>query len=806
MPLIRVLYVEDSPTDQELTRRHLARHAPGIRLRVVSTVQGALAELARGETDLVLSDFRLPDGTGLDLLDAVTARQVPVPVVLVTGSGDVDTAVRLLKAGAADYVVKRSGYLDTLVPVIEAAWRWFQSVRELRRSTVHVLYAEHDPADVELTLRAFHQHGSHLRLEVARLGREALDQLRTGAYDLFLLDYRMPDLSGIELLKMLREERIHVPVVIVTGQGDEETAVQAFKLGAADYIIKGQTALSALPVTIENVLAQRRLAEEKDALLVLNGLTRRIATLPDLDAVAQAVVTSARDLLGGDASVLWLLQEGALVPVSWRGLDAEAAAALRRPIAGTGVPEAVSDRRLAAPRLLGGSPLPPPAVLIGDASRTLVVSLAVGGRVTGALAVGAARPRAFSGSEERLLTILADHAAIAINNLNLRQELEGRLDELRQMQARLTQTEKIAAMGQLLAGVAHELNNPLAVVLGRAALLSGRLAGTPLEPQATRIAEAAERCARIVRNFLALARQRPPERQAVRLPQIVQEALELLAYPLRAADIEVRVDADPSVPVLWADPHQLHQVVVNLVSNAHHVLRQAPSPRRLVIGVHSDAARGLAILRVEDTGPGIPPEIQGRIFEPFFTTKPPGEGTGLGLPLCQSIVESHGGAIRLHSQPGRGAVFTVELPVQAPAPRETNAPQAAPAAAPGPKRILVVDDDPGVATTLAEMLASDGHRVDMAPNGRAALDRIRAGTYDLVVSDLRMPELDGPGLYRELERIHPELLPRILFLTGDTLDPGVAAFLERTGAASVSKPFTWEEVRRALRRVLGGGA
>jgi DNA-binding NtrC family response regulator/nitrogen-specific signal transduction histidine kinase len=806
MEPIRVLYVDDSPADQELTARHLARHAPRIRLQVASTVSAALAELARGETDLVLSDFRLPDGNGLDLLERVTARQIPVPVVLVTGSGDVDTAVRLLKAGAADYVVKRSGYLDTLPPVIEAAWRWFQSLRELRRSVVRVLYAEHDEADVELTLRAFRQHGAHLELDVARLGREALERLRTSVYDLFLLDYRMPDLSGIEILKTLRDERINVPAVIVTGQGDEETAVQAFKLGAADYIIKGQTALTALPVTIENVLAQRRLAEEKDALLVLNGLTRSIATLPDLDAVVQAVVASARDLLGGDASVLWLLQEGTLVPASWRGLDGDTAAALRVAARDTGVLEAASERRLATSRLVGGPGVPPAAASLADPSRTLAVSLAVAGRVTGALAVGSARPRLFSGSEERLLTILADHAAIAINNLNLREELHGRLEELHRTQARLIQTEKIAAMGQLLAGVAHELNNPLAVVLGRAALLSSRLTGTGLEGQTAKIAEAAERCARIVRNFLALARQRPPERQAVRLPQIVQEAVELLAYQLHVADIRVRVEAGPDVPVLWADPHQLLQVIVNLLSNAHHVLRSAPPPRQIALTTAWDAARRVAILRVEDTGPGVPPEIQDRIFEPFFTTKPPGEGTGLGLPLCQSIVESHGGTIRLDSPAGRGALFTVELPVQAPPPVEVAATAAGPDAAAGPKRILVVDDEQGVASTLADMLTSDGHQVDVAQNGRTALDRIRASAYDLVVSDLRMPELDGPGLYRELERLRPDLLRRILFLTGDTLDPGVATFLEQTGVPSVSKPFTWEEMRRALHRALMAGS
>jgi signal transduction histidine kinase len=375
-------------------------------------------------------------------------------------------------------------------------------------------------------------------------------------------------------------------------------------------------------------------------------------------------------------------------------------------------------------------------------------------------------------------------------------------DKVRERTERLLQTEKLATMGELLAGVAHELNNPLSVLVGQTVMLRQAVEGGPLAGRAEKITRAADRCARIVKNFLALARQHPPERHHVLLNKVVQEAIELLAYPLRVADIEVTLDLAGDLPVLWADPHQLQQVVVNLVSNAHHAMREMPSPRQLRLSSRLDRARGRVVLEVADTGPGVPRHIQAQIFEPFFTTKPPGQGTGLGLSICQGLVEGHGGSIRVESQPGQGATFLVELPLAAPPIVEPeDRAGSAPPSIRG-KAILVVDDEPEIAGTLAEMLAADGHQVDMAANGALALDKLRERAYDLVLSDLRMPVLDGPGLYRELERRDPGLLARIIFVTGDVLSLQAREFLERTAALTLNKPFNEEEMRRVIQQAL----
>ncbi len=381
-----------------------------------------------------------------------------------------------------------------------------------------------------------------------------------------------------------------------------------------------------------------------------------------------------------------------------------------------------------------------------------------------------------------------------------REALKGEIDQRRQAEETLRQTEKLAAMGQLLAGVAHELNNLLSVIVGGTDLLRTMVGSGPLREEAEEIAQAGERCARIVRNLLALARQRPPEQQSVSLNQVVREAIELLNYALRADGIEVTLDLAPDLPLLLADPYQLSQVVVNLVTNSHHAMREASPPRRLILTTKVDSLHGRVTLQVADTGPGVPPEIQARIFEPFFTTKAVGEGTGLGLSLCRRIIEGQGGTIRLESPPGQGAIFRIELPTDArlaPEP-EVRAAEAPPIKG---KTILVVDDEPAILKLLTTLLSADGHQVETAPNGAVALEKLRDRTYDLILSDIKMPELDGPGLYREVERRHPGLRQRIVFITGDALGAQTKAFLAETGAPYLNKPLLLEEIRRLVERM-----
>lgn len=387
------------------------------------------------------------------------------------------------------------------------------------------------------------------------------------------------------------------------------------------------------------------------------------------------------------------------------------------------------------------------------------------------------------------------HRDLRRQNENLEAQIEERTHQL-------LEAEKLATMGNLLAGVAHELSSPLSVILGQVGLFGATACDARAMERINDIGEAAERCVRIVRSFLTMARRHPPERSHVSLNHLLRDAVELLSFELRIANIEVQFDLESDLPLVWADGHQLKQVLVNLVTNARQALQDSPPPRRLSFVTRSEAPGQGVRIEVADSGPGIPPALRARVFEPFFTTKPDGEGTGLGLALARGIVEGHGGTIRVDIRPGEGARFVIGLPAESPPPASLE-PEPSDDALPVPAAsILVVDDEPAVATLLAEALSRDGHKVAMAESGAVALRMLEAHAYDLIISDSGMPVLSGPDLYREVERREPRLARRFVFVTGDILNPRTRAFVARTGAPQLEKPFTIASVKRIVRRAL----
>lgn len=271
---MRILYVEDNPRDADLAIRQLLKAAPDFRLESAATLAEAAARLERLDAeplDLVLTDVRLPDGDGLALLKQIRDRALSLAVVVITGTGDEETAVAALKAGADDYVTKRKDYLGRLPLVLESALRHYRASAVRRSRTLRVLYAERDPKDVDLTRRHFARHAGHIHVDAVSTGPEALQSLQaadgSAGYDVLLLDYRLPGLDALELLKELRLVRkLDTPVVLVTGQGSEEVALQATKLGAYGYVVKNPGYLYQLPGELENALFRSELTCREKAL------------------------------------------------------------------------------------------------------------------------------------------------------------------------------------------------------------------------------------------------------------------------------------------------------------------------------------------------------------------------------------------------------------------------------------------------------------------------------------------------------------------------------------------------------------
>lgn len=387
-----------------------------------------------------------------------------------------------------------------------------------------------------------------------------------------------------------------------------------------------------------------------------------------------------------------------------------------------------------------------------------------------------------------------------VRDLSERQRAHAELEHQRQV---LYQGERLSVLGALAAGISHELRNPLSVVVSQAKLLEAELTTDGSQARLNAIVRAAERCAAIVSAFLEQSRAGPCNSEHVDLAQVIDSALDLTAHVLREQNISLRIEYAHADVTVQGDPHQLSQVVLNLVLNASAAMQESDRPRQLVIGTRLSEADDAVELSVSDSGPGIAPELRERIFERFFTTKAARAGTGLGLAICRDIVSAHGGRISADQSPGGGALFRVLLPVSHRNERaEANM---AGAAIPAPSyRILVVDDEAEIAELLCEILQLAGHEVDVADSGGSALRRVAEVKYDLVLSDMRMPGMDGTMLYDALCKRDPGLSERLAFITGDTLSPNAAGFLQRTGIPHLPKPFAPRQVTELVVR-LGAG-
>jgi len=365
----------------------------------------------------------------------------------------------------------------------------------------------------------------------------------------------------------------------------------------------------------------------------------------------------------------------------------------------------------------------------------------------------------------------------------------------RRLQDQLIQSEKMSAIGQLIAGVAHELNNPLASVVGFSDFLAeaGEVPAQLVEPLQV-IRQEAERAATIVKNLLSFARSQEGERKLQPIRPILESTLALLRNQLLANKVEATLEVETGVPDVEVDANQIKQVFVNLINNANQAIASDATSGRIWVSAKR-IGDGLAV-SVTDSGPGMPEAIAAHVFEPFFTTKGEGEGTGLGLSICQGILKEHGGRITLDTKPGGGAIFTVELPGGSQGPRIEAAPASV---AEGRRlRILVVDDEPHILHYMRATLESWGHSVEVASDGAYALERVIAGDFDLIICDLRMPHLSGRDMYLKLARQDPRAAERIIFATGDTVRGDTLQFLHALGRPYLHKPFTLAELRAAL--------
>jgi signal transduction histidine kinase len=389
---------------------------------------------------------------------------------------------------------------------------------------------------------------------------------------------------------------------------------------------------------------------------------------------------------------------------------------------------------------------------------------------------------------------------MSVNLQTSRAELEKALESLRSTQAQLIQREKLSAVGEFVAGVAHELNNPLTSLIGFAELLQMSEIDEKQAAHVNFIVKSSQRCHKIVQNLLGFARQHAPERKVVKVSDPIDTVIELLAYEMRTSNIELATSYNPTLPVIIGDAHQLQQVILNVLNNARQAIMETRKAGK--IRVTTERAGHLVKIIIADNGPGITAENLRKVFDPFFTTKPVGQGTGLGLSLCYGIIKEHGGTIHVESEFGAGATFTIELPSasasQIAAANASEGGLPLPGSTAAGKRVLIIDDEEWILTMTRTVLEEDGYIVDVAIDGDEAMNMVSLNKYDLLVCDQKMPGLSGSQLYTRLLTDDPAAAQKLMFMTGDIMGDNFQEFLKETRKQCLTKPFSLTQLRTTV--------
>jgi signal transduction histidine kinase len=368
------------------------------------------------------------------------------------------------------------------------------------------------------------------------------------------------------------------------------------------------------------------------------------------------------------------------------------------------------------------------------------------------------------------------------------EELGTALWKNKQINLQLMQTERLAAVGQLAAGAAHEINNPLAIIYARAQFLLSKEVDQKKRKELEQITEQIERISSILTNLMGFARPAPPKLEELSLNDILEKALTLVETECRKRHITILRDYGRNLPKMKGDPKQLEQLFLNLLINAQHAMEKEGGTLVVFTKITEDHKN--IIVGIRDTGMGIPKENMAQIFDPFFTTKEDGKGTGLGLSTSYGIINNHYGTIKVESETGVGTTMLVEVPVNLEALRHSEDSgwmvKQLPSVG-GPAEVLVVEDEKHIREILKEALEAEGLKVDTAENGQEGLERIQKGDYRLVILDIRMPARNGLSLLSEIKHRTKEV--SVIVITGMATPEQMEEALVLGAAKCIQKPF-----------------
>ena len=807
---MKILYIEDSPGDSDLTRRELSANAPETQLDIVNSVKDAAVRLKHPEEyDLVLIDMQLPDGDGLDLLTDIRRQNLPLAVVLITGQGDENSAVAALKGGADDYIIKRDDYLSRLTITLEDALHRFSARSTSRVHPLNILYVERNKIDIDLTRRHFKQHAVNIRLTAVNSADEALEKLVTDEWDVLLLDYQLPGINALELIKIVRQELQNtIPIVLVTGQGDEEIALQALKLGASDYVNKSAGYLFKLPGLLENAYTHAQFTRKQNELLKSEERFRLLADYTydweywiNPDGWYDYISPSVERITGYPAQE-FMSRPDLLFEI----IHPDYAEIIKTHLQ--------EEKDLNQPVMTMEFPI------LNQNGKTIWLA-----HYCTAIFDAQGKYLGRRGNNRDITERKQMGLALEKERNQLAQNVEMRTEELRIANTELMRV--LQTKDEFLANMSHELRTPLTSILGLSELLEMGVRGPLNQEQVDSIRtiyQSGEHLLTLINDILDLSKIEAGkfeiEPGLVPIEDVCQSSLSLIqgmAYS-KAIMVSYRL-SDPQLKI-WADARRLKQILVNLLSNA---VKFTPEGGQVSLEVDFQKELHHVKFVVQDTGIGISQDNTEKLFEPFTqldaTLSRKYEGSGLGLALVRKLVELHQGKVFMESEgiPGKGSRFTVLLPWKdSPVSGSAGSPDISKSPFPDGKisdsvmktkstaryTILLAEDNLSNIMILSDYLENFDYLVIQALDGKEAIEKADEFLPDLILMDIQMPVMNGLEAIRHLRQDPRFTKTPIMALTALAMPGDLERCLEAGATDYVTKPVSIKELLSKIKENL----
>ncbi|MGH9747273.1 MAG: response regulator [Candidatus Acidiferrales bacterium] len=635
-------------------------------------------------------------------------------------------------------------------------------------SPIRLLQVEHEPDDVELCLRELRKSGLQFQVDTVATREEYVKRLLENTYDVVITDYRLPGWTGMDALAEIKQRKLNIPLILVTGTLGDRLAVECIKEGITDYVLKDQ--LARLPAAL------RRAREEKE---LRDAEIRALEAVRASDARYRGLVHNAT------YGMLWVTAGGDLLavnPAFVRMLGYDSA-----------------DEVLA----IGNT-----AALYRDSAvrAKLTEKYTSSGRLDATVE--------WNRKDGKFITVhLSGRRVIdPAQNTECAEVIVEDVTERLALEKQLLQAQKFEAIGQLAGGIAHDFNNMIGAIMGWSDIgIEETEEGARLRRHFQKIHQQAERAAALTRQLLAFARRQILEPRNIDLNQSVSETLNLLEKVI-GSNIEIKTTLAPALSLVRADPTQVEQVLMNLCINARDAMPEGGS---LFIETtdttfdaeycaHQPFARpgDYVMLSVTDTGTGMDAVTLDRIFEPFFTTKELGKGTGLGLATVYGIVRQHGGFTHVYSELGHGTTFRTYLPATPLATKSVEIVEDTQPVRGGAETVLIVEDHAGLRELALETLTHLGYKVVVAADGEQAVKEFETspGRFDLVVLDVVLPKLSGPQIYARICEIKPGV--PVIFATGYSSDIAALQQAQQQGLPMLQKPYSPRHLAQKIRKTL----